>query len=281
MKKTLIILTAISCLHTITVAQTATETLPKPNFFERLFGKKQPVAKPTPPPAKPATGKPIGQALGEPIGQAPAAGQVVAQSQKKPTIFERLFGKQKTAAQPQTIDQVINNNTTPTANRQPIGQTTPTQTATKPPAKKPSFFDKLFSKKKTPAKKPESKKLPFRQIPVTVAEPAPAPKPAQLAVVTGKISCKGKIVTITPQNDTYTLTVPVGKRTRTYVMRRVHSDIGAVRLENNKGNAYWLQLANKSMLLDTASGGRLADNCRDAQQQRVQEELNNQPSKLF
>lgn len=259
MKKTLIICTAlaISCFSTATLAQHTTEAAKKPSFFERFFKKK---SAPQAPAA--ATTQPAPQAANVP---AP-----VAQPKRNLNFFEKLFGKKHQAAKPaqqQTIDQVISNNTQPSAPAQPA-------------KKKPNFLDKLFSKKKTPAKPaPAPKKLPFRPIPVAVEKPA---QPAEHPVITGKILCKGKVVTITPQNDTYVLTVPINKkRNRTYVMRRIPTTTGAVKLQNSKGNAYWLQLGNKSMLLDTSAGGRVADNCRNADQQRLQNELNNKSGSLL
>lgn len=46
-----------------------------------------------------------------------------------------------------------------------------------------------------------------------------------------------------------------------YRMRPVTSSTGAIRLEDEKAGAVWLQLANKSMLMDQKKGRRLADEC--------------------
>jgi hypothetical protein len=47
----------------------------------------------------------------------------------------------------------------------------------------------------------------------------------------------------------------------TYLMKPVVSPTGAVRLEDTKGGALWVQIANKSMLLNPKSGQRLVDDC--------------------
>ena len=46
-----------------------------------------------------------------------------------------------------------------------------------------------------------------------------------------------------------------------YRMRPVTTSTGAIRLEDEKAGAVWLQLANKSMLMDQKNGRRLADEC--------------------
>ena len=46
-----------------------------------------------------------------------------------------------------------------------------------------------------------------------------------------------------------------------YRMRPVTTSTGAIRLEDEKAGAVWLQLANKSMLMDQKKGRRLADEC--------------------
>jgi len=46
-----------------------------------------------------------------------------------------------------------------------------------------------------------------------------------------------------------------------YRMRPVPTSTGAIRLEDEKAGAVWLQLANKSMLMDQKNGRRLADEC--------------------
>lgn len=48
---------------------------------------------------------------------------------------------------------------------------------------------------------------------------------------------------------------------------------GAIRLEDASAGVVWLQLSNKSMLLDQRRGRRLADDCRSAAQERVAQEM--------
>jgi hypothetical protein len=54
-----------------------------------------------------------------------------------------------------------------------------------------------------------------------------------------------------------------------YRTQPVATTTGAIRLEDKARGGVWLQLANKSMLLDEKNGRRLADECMSPQQQQV------------
>jgi carbon monoxide dehydrogenase subunit G len=54
-----------------------------------------------------------------------------------------------------------------------------------------------------------------------------------------------------------------------YRMHPVVTTTGAIRLEDRKAGAVWLQLANKSMLMSQKLGRRLADECRSPLQAQV------------
>ena len=53
---------------------------------------------------------------------------------------------------------------------------------------------------------------------------------------------------------------------------------GAIRLEDAAGGAVWLQLGNKSMLMDQKQGRRLADVCMNADQVLVAQALEKTPA---
>lgn len=65
-------------------------------------------------------------------------------------------------------------------------------------------------------------------------------------------------ITMNPKNDGY-VDVVFGKNI--YTMKPVLSSTGAVRLEDVKGKTMMLQIAFKSMLMDTQAGRRLVDEC--------------------
>jgi hypothetical protein len=67
-----------------------------------------------------------------------------------------------------------------------------------------------------------------------------------------------------------------------YRMKPVSTTTGAIRLEDAKAGAVWLQLANKSMLMDQKNGRRLADECAHPEQMAFAQDMkNNPPPKLF
>ena len=63
-----------------------------------------------------------------------------------------------------------------------------------------------------------------------------------------------------------------------YRMSPVATTTGAVRLEDKAGGAVWLQIANKSMLMDQKHGQRLADDCKSPAQVAVAESMKKAPA---
>ena len=60
-------------------------------------------------------------------------------------------------------------------------------------------------------------------------------------------------------------------------MSPVATSTGAVRLEDTKAGAVWLQIANKSMLMNQRLGQRLADECMSSEQVVVAEAIKRNP----
>ena len=101
-------------------------------------------------------------------------------------------------------------------------------------------------------------------------------------VYTGKIQCElGADVTITADEKKagfFTVSTKGAK----YRMHPVESRTGAIRLEDPKAGAMWLQIANKSMLMNQKQGLRLADECMAPAQVAFAEEMKkNPPKSLF
>ncbi len=101
-------------------------------------------------------------------------------------------------------------------------------------------------------------------------------------VYTGKIQCElGADVTVTADEHKPGFFTVSTKGVR-YRMHPVESRTGAIRLEDPKAGAMWLQIANKSMLMNQKAGQRLADECQAPAQLAVAEELKkNPPKSLF
>ncbi|TXC66458.1 hypothetical protein FSC37_13220 [Piscinibacter aquaticus] len=105
--------------------------------------------------------------------------------------------------------------------------------------------------------------------PAKKAAPAPAPLPAadaeQLAAAerahTGEYQCEFSQsidVSMNPKANGY---LDVKHNKQVWTMKPVVSSTGAVRLEDVKGQTLLLQIANKSMLMDTKAGRRVVDGC--------------------
>jgi len=73
----------------------------------------------------------------------------------------------------------------------------------------------------------------------------------------------------------------VSTKTAKFRMFPVVTSTGAIRLEDRKSGAVWLQLANKSMLMNQKLGQRLADECMSPAQHAVAEALKANPAPSF
>ena len=96
-------------------------------------------------------------------------------------------------------------------------------------------------------------------------------------VFVGKITCElGNSVTLTASTRRPGFFVVQTKGQR-FSMHPVESRTGAIRLEDPKRGALWLQLGNKSMLMSQKSGQRLADECMSPEQITLAEDLKLNP----
>jgi hypothetical protein len=105
--------------------------------------------------------------------------------------------------------------------------------------------------------------------------------PAELAIAervqVGKMPCElGASVTLTAdaKNPGY---FDMQGKNFSYRMFPVATSTGAIRLEDQKAGAVWLQLANKSMLMNQKQGIRLADECTSPAQLEVAQNLKLNP----
>lgn len=114
---------------------------------------------------------------------------------------------------------------------------------------------------------------------IEAAEAALTPAELEIAgrVQIGKLPCElGAFVTLAadPKAPGY---FEVDGKNFKYRMFPVPTTTGAVRLEDRKAGAVWLQLANKSMLMNQKLGIRLADECMSPTQMAVAESIKLNP----
>jgi len=119
---------------------------------------------------------------------------------------------------------------------------------------------------------------------IIAAEAALSPEELAIAerVHVGRIACElGAFVNVSADKANPGHFQVEGKGFK-YHMTPVVSSTGAVRLEDTQRGAVWLQIANKSMLMNQKLGQRLADECMSPAQVQVAEALktNPQPSLL-
>ncbi|MEO0002359.1 MAG: hypothetical protein RLZZ22_51 [Pseudomonadota bacterium] len=99
---------------------------------------------------------------------------------------------------------------------------------------------------------------------------------AQVAV--GRIPCElGQTVNLSPDRDAPGY-FHLQLKNQRFHLRPVMSATGALRLEDQVRGAVWIQLANKSMLMDQKQGRRLADECMSPLQAAYAEHLKHNPA---
>ena len=156
---------------------------------------------------------------------------------------------------------------------------------TSTPAKQPAAKQAAAK----PAAKPAAPKYYYVRATPLVAAPlaavaaqAPVPQVQAAApevgeVHTGRMVCElGNSVTITPDPQQPSRFV-VQMKKYTYLMTPVETTTGAVRLEDAQAGAMWLQLPNKSMLMNSKLGQRMADECQSEHQVAVAQRMKLDP----
>jgi len=126
------------------------------------------------------------------------------------------------------------------------------------------------------AKKQEAKAAP-EPVPEVVVL-TPEEKAVSERVYTGHIVCElGASVQIDPDPKSPGSFFVAGKGFN-YHMHPVVAATSAVRLEDPRSGAVWIQFANKSMLMNQKLGQRMADDCMSAQQAQVTQAMKAAPA---
>ncbi len=122
---------------------------------------------------------------------------------------------------------------------------------------------------------------PLATVPVADApafvQPVEAVAPEAGEVHTGRMVCElGNTVTVSPDPQQPARFI-VQMKKNTYLMTPVATTTGAVRLEDAQAGAMWLQLPNKSMLMNSKLGQRMADECQSNRQIAVAQRMKLDP----
>lgn len=151
---------------------------------------------------------------------------------------------------------------------------TPAAAATAKPAAKPAA-------KKSPAEVRRSALKAVEEVTPIDEDPNVKLTEADLElakrVYVGVIPCElGASVTITPseRRPGFFLVQTKGAR---FSMHPVEARTGAIRLEDPRRGALWIQLGNKSMLMSQKLGTRLADECMSPAQMTMADDLKKNP----
>ena len=99
---------------------------------------------------------------------------------------------------------------------------------------------------------------------------APALSSGQIStaqrVLTGKVQCEFDQAVDVAAVSGKAGYFNVAFKGKSYTMVPEATTTGAVRLEDKKSGMMWLQIANKSMLMNTKAGQRMVDNCQHPSQ---------------
>ena len=127
-------------------------------------------------------------------------------------------------------------------------------------------------------------KVPRSLTPVVIVEPVMEPlmlTDADKAVIEkinlGNVPCELGASVALSANPAQPGRFVLEHNKRRFHMVVTQTTTGAIRLEDTAQGAVWLQLANKSMLMDQKNGRRLADACMNASQMQVAEAMERTP----
>lgn len=137
-----------------------------------------------------------------------------------------------------------------------------------------AFLPAAMAQTAAPAAKKSTKAAPkaaaAKAAPVDLT-PTASPEQIDAAqrVYYGSYECEAGLsvdVVADPKHDSYVL---VKHMKSSYVMKPVLSSTGAVRLEDVRGESLMVQIAAKSMLLNTKTGQRIVDACISPKQKEL------------
>jgi hypothetical protein len=93
----------------------------------------------------------------------------------------------------------------------------------------------------------------------------------------GEYACEFDQTVVVDRSVKYDGYLDMKHKAQTWVMKPVLSSTGALRLEDVKGRMLMIQIANKSMVMDTQIGQRLVDGCMHEKQREFARTMESQP----
>ncbi|MCE9660836.1 MAG: hypothetical protein K8R60_20090 [Burkholderiales bacterium] len=135
----------------------------------------------------------------------------------------------------------------------------PAAAQTAPPAVKPAAKAAVKSATPAAAKKPE----------MIIPDAYPEQVKAAEMVYYGKYECEFNQTVDIEQSPKYSSYVTVKHNKGEWLMKPVLSSTGAIRLEDVRGETLMVQIASKSMLLNTMTARRIVDDCISPKQREL------------
>jgi hypothetical protein len=133
----------------------------------------------------------------------------------------------------------------------------------------PAAMAETHTKAKVEKTEKAAKAKPAPKVEAPLAEADEAQLQAFQRAYQGNYACEfNQSLDIAP-NAKYPGYLDVKWKKDTFTMKPVLSSTGALRLEDVKGQTLMVQIANKSMLMDTRVGQRLVDDCQSAEQREA------------
>jgi hypothetical protein len=163
-----------------------------------------------------------------------------------------------------------------------VAMALPAAAQTAAPSDKPkAAVKKAPAKKPVPASSRTNLKSAATNVAAGIEAAEAAMTPAELAIAervhVGTLPCElGASVSLNADSKVPGYFDVQGKNFK-YRMFPVATTTGAIRLEDRKAGAVWLQLANKSMLMNQKLGVRLADECMSPAQVAIAENMKTNP----
>lgn len=163
----------------------------------------------------------------------------------------------------------------------PTAKASPSSDAKAKPAPPPAKTTAAAAKKSEPTSSRTQLRSATTQVAAGIIAAEAALSPDELAIAervhVGRIPCElGAFVTVTADTVSPGRFHVEGKGFK-YYMSPVTTSTGTVRLQDDKSGAVWLQILNKSMLMNQRIGQRLADECMSPEQVLVAEAIKKSP----